>query len=79
MWPGSYPMSEQSSAYGADYAAAVMRAHYDGALWLGSGTKGSVGNAVAAWFSGSGNDGNSDYANKVFGYLAERRWTQNGF
>ena len=51
VWPNGV-LARESTAYSADYAMAVVRFHYDGASWLGAGTRRSLPNAVAAWFCG---------------------------
>ena len=78
-WPGSYPLSQQSTAFNADYAMAVVRHYYDGASWLGSGTAGSIWNAVGAWYCGCGNSGTSSYTSNVRNYYTTKPWRSPGF
>jgi hypothetical protein len=76
-WPdGKY--SSTSTAYGADYAMAIIRFHYDGNSWLGAGTRGNLRNAVGAYFCGCGYAGSSDYTNKVFEYFNAKPWKSPG-
>jgi hypothetical protein len=77
-WPDGH-FSRASTAYGADYAMAVVRYHYEGASWLGAGTQGSIRDAVAAWFCGCGNDGDGAYATFVFTQHETKPWRQPGF
>ena len=69
---------QQSTAFDADYAMAVVRMHYDGASWLGAGTKGDLRNAVAAWDCGCGYNGGSNYATRVFNYDITKPWQHAG-
>ena len=78
-WPGSWPLTQQSTALGADYAMAAIRAYYDGALWLGSGTRGNIWNAVGAWYCGCGYAGNDWYANDIKRHYAEKVWREPWF
>jgi hypothetical protein len=76
-WPdGRYAAT--STAFGADYAMAIVRFHYDGNSWLGAGTRGDLRNAVAAFFCGCGYDGAGPYATKVWEYLNARPWKAPG-
>ncbi len=68
-----------STALSADYAAAIVRYHYDGASWLGGGTKGNMRAAVGAWFCGCADSRGDDYTTKVFNHLSTRRWAQASF
>jgi hypothetical protein len=77
-WPDG-EFSRRSTTYGADYAMAVVRFHYEGESWLGAQTRGNIRNAVAAWFCGCGNGGDSDYAAIVFGHEEAKTWRQPGF
>jgi hypothetical protein len=76
-WPdGRYAAT--STAFGADYAMAIVRFHYDGNSWLGAGTRGNLRNAVGAYFCGCGYDGAGAYATKVWEYLNARPWKSPG-
>lgn len=72
-WPDAGPAG-WSTAYSADYAMAVVRYYYDGNSWLGSSTKGSIRNSVAAWECGCGSNGGGAYANAVFTYYDSKPW-----
>ena len=75
-WPGSYPLSAQSTAFSADYAMAGVRYHYDGGSspWLGDGARGDIRNAVAAYYCGCGYNGAGWYASEVFKYYDAKPW-----
>ena len=58
--PGTYPLSSLSTAFNADYSAALLRYYYDGsAAWLndrprrGSYVAGDLAGSLGAYFSGS--------------------------
>lgn len=86
---GTYPLSQLSTAFNADYYAASFRYYYDGAgTWLNdpccfSGTTykaGDVWGSVGAWFAGRWYTAPAvDYINKVKGRLVYRTWSQPGF
>ncbi len=77
VWP-DWQEAQRSTAFAADYAMAVIRMHYDGASWLGDGTKGNLRNAVAAWECGCGGNGGGDYASRVFAYNDAKPWQRPG-
>jgi autotransporter family porin len=86
--PGTYPQSEQSTAFNADYALAWRRACYEGAFtWLntvsGNGAAyqaGDVWGCLGLWYSGRWYDaGAQDYINKVQRNLEDRPWLSAGF
>lgn len=86
VWSGSPEQTEllkTSSAYGADFGAAILRAHIDGALsWTRSFAKDNIYTSLAVYYSGSKDGvsgGGAEYADKVLGYLKERRWEMAGF
>jgi hypothetical protein len=69
----------------ADYVMAAIRAHYDGATWLGAGTKGDLRRSVGAWQSGKGygqrqdgQPGENPYIQKVWDYMSEKPWKSPG-
>ena len=70
--------AQQSTAFDADYAMAVVRMYYDGNSWLGAGTKGDLRNAVAAWECGCGYNGGGNYATRVFNYYVSKPWQHPG-
>src|SRR5439155_12894736 len=77
-WPGSYPLSEQSTAFNADYAMAAVRYHYDGgsSSWLGNGARGEIHNAVGGYYCGCGYTGSGEYATAVFEYYESKPWVE---
>lgn len=76
-WP-DWQKAQQSTAFDADYAMAVVRMHYDGNSWLGAGTKGNLRDAVAAWECGCGYNGSGNYATRVFNYYVSKPWQHPG-
>src|SRR5947209_4218997 len=57
---GTYPLSTESTAYNADFWAAMVRYYYDGcATWLNDGTggvtyaKGDLWGSIGAWYAGA--------------------------
>jgi hypothetical protein len=86
---GTYPLSQVSTAFNADYYAASIRYYFDGSgTWLNdpccfSGTTyqaGDVWGSVGAWFAGRWyTQGAIDYINKVKSRLVYRTWSQPGF
>ena len=78
-WPGSYPRASQSTAFAADYAMAVLRHHYDGASWLGDGTRGNLWAAVGAWYCGCATYENSWYTGEVKKWYATQPWRERWF
>jgi hypothetical protein len=75
VWPDWEP-AKWSTAYGADYAMAVVRAYYDGSTWLGSATKGRLRDSVAAWNCGCPYNGGGWYASNVFKYNDTKPWNR---
>jgi autotransporter family porin len=85
---GTYPLSQESTAFNVDYYAGQLRWCYDGNVsWLnsvsGNGATygpGDLWGCVGFWFSGRWHDaGAESYIAKIKQYLAGRRWTQPGF
>jgi hypothetical protein len=86
---GTYPLSQVSTAFNADYFGASIRYYFDGAAtWLNdpccfSGTTykaGDVWGSVGAWFAGRWyTQGAIDYINSVKRHFVYRTWTQPGF
>ena len=76
-WPDTEP-ARWSTAYNADYAMAVVRYLYDPDSWLGSGTAGSLRNAIAAWECGCGGHGLGTYATQVMSYNVTKPWLRPG-
>ncbi len=77
-WPDAL-YTASSTAFAADYAMAIVRYHYDGASWLGAGTRGSIRNAVGAYYCGCGSNGANAYTNEVFSVYQNKPWRQAGF
>ena len=77
-WPGSYPLSAQSTAFAADYAMAAVRHHYDGASWLPS-LKGDLWGAVEAWYTGKNDASGDGYRARVYNSYLTKPWTQPGY
>lgn len=75
---GTYPASTESTAFGADYAMAWLRACYDGEFdWFHNPgyVAGDEWGCVGAWFSGEWYDhGSEDYVAEVQGHLQARTW-----
>jgi hypothetical protein len=79
--PGFLPDTEPatwSTAYGADYAMAVIRSYYDGSNWIGAATKGDLRGSVAAWNCGCAYNGGGMYASTVFQYHSTKPWKRPG-
>ncbi len=74
VWP-ECEKAGQSTSFSADYAMAVVRAHYDGVSWLTT-TQGNILNSIAAWECGceNGYPGNG-YAPNVERYMAGDPWS----
>ena len=78
----TYPRSEQSTAWNADYALAWQRACFEGDFtWLGNGYRaGDLDGCVGAWFSGRWKDaGAIRYIERVLLHLAQRAWLAPGY
>ena len=79
---GTYPLSQTSTAFNADWSRAYLRACYEGYFtWLGgSYAAGDLWGCVGQYFSGSWYDaGAVDYINHVKNYYATKPWLQSGF
>ena len=80
---GAEPLRWLSTAFNADYQAAMVRYYYDGYCgWCGAGyAAGQKWNSIGAWFSPSpwANGGAQSYVASVQAHLAERPWTSPGF
>jgi autotransporter family porin len=86
---GTYPLSQQSTAFNVDYYGASMRNYFDGAaMWLNdpccfSGKTygaGDIWGSAGAWFAGRWyNVGAVDYINSVKNHLSMRTWSRTGF
>jgi hypothetical protein len=79
---GTYPTSQNSTAFNADWSRAYLRSCYEGYFtWLG-GTyaAGDLWGCIGQYFSGSWYDaGAVDYINNVKNYYATKPWLQTGF
>jgi hypothetical protein len=79
-WESSYPQSEQSTGFNADYVGAIVRFHYDGGsdFWP-INVAGNMRKSVQAYYCGCTNDGDEPYVNEVFDYLNNRYWEDSYF
>jgi len=73
---GGYPLTRDSTAFGADIWGAHTRCWLDGAGWF-PGTAGSIRTAIACWFNP--NDIGNSYADEVLGFLRDTPWRRAGF
>ena len=86
---GTYPLSQQSTAFNVDYYGASIRYYFDGAAtWLNdpccfSGTTyaaGDIWGSVGAWFAGRWyTPAAADYVDSVRSHLGNRTWSRPGF
>jgi hypothetical protein len=76
-WP-DWEKAQNSTAYAADYAMAVVRSHYDGNSWLGAQTTHKLRDSVAAWECGCANNGANWYATRVWEYNQSKPWKRPG-
>jgi hypothetical protein len=80
---GSYPRSEQSTAWNLDYALAYQRACFEGDMtWLGTGyAAGIIDICVRSWFHGGNwrDAASTAYLNDVLDYKARKVWLLPGF
>jgi autotransporter family porin len=83
--PGSYPLSQQSTAFNADHSAALLRHYFDGcATWLAdfnaSYAPGDIIGSLGAYYSGRWYNSDANwYIGEVKRELAARAWEQPGF
>ena len=77
---GTFPYTTQSTAFGAEYAMAWLRACYEGSFeWLADQgyEAGDEWGCVGAWFSGEWRDDAAlGYIDEVRGNLESRTWEQ---
>ena len=86
---GTYPLSQQSTAFNVDYYGASIRYYFDGAAtWLNdpccfSGNTyraGDIWGSVGAWFAGRWHTPPAaDYIDSVRSHLGNRVWSLSGF
>jgi hypothetical protein len=83
--PGSYPLSQLSTAFNVDHSAALLRHYFEGcATWLSdfnaSYAAGDIIGSLGAYYSGRwyNSDANT-YIGEVNRRLAARPWEQPGF
>lgn len=79
---GTFPLSQQSTAFAADYAVMALRRYFDGcARWLGSGYQaGDLWGSVGAWYAGRWKTGGAQgYVAQVRQYLTQEVWRQRWF
>jgi Putative Ig domain len=80
--PGTYPTSQNSTAFNVDFSRAYVRACYEGKFtWLGNGYQaGDLWGCIGVYFSGSWYDsGAQNYINLVKQHLANKVWLQPNF
>jgi hypothetical protein len=86
----AWPMSRDDTAFSLDYAAALMRACYEGwtdylyayssANGYGTYHAGDMLGCMGVWFSGNWHDDNAiSYINLVNQHFANQEWTQGNF
>ena len=86
---GTFPLSQQSTAFNVDYFGASMRYYFDGAAtWLNdpccfSGTTykaGDIWGSAGAWYAGRWyTAGAVSYIDSVRSHLSNRTWSKTGF
>jgi Transglycosylase SLT domain len=80
--PGTWPLSQQSTAFNVDYYGAMLRYYYDGlATWLGAGYgTGDLWGSVGAWFQGKWHTRPADgYAGGVRIHMGQQTWRLSDF
>lgn len=82
-WRGSHPLSEISTAFNVDLAAAILRQAYDGrATWYGPEgySSGDLWGSLGSYYSGAWRDAaGREYVQRVWRHLADRPWTEPDF
>ena len=78
---GTFPWSQNSTAFNIDYALAWRRACFEGYLdWLPASAKGDEWGCIGLWFSGQWYDqGAQNYIASVKTYLAQQVWLRPDF
>jgi predicted xylan-binding protein with Ca-dependent carbohydrate-binding module len=78
---GTYPTSQQSTAFNLDYALAWRRACFEGYFnWVPDAAKGDEWGCVGLWYSGSYNSsGAQHYISLVKQHLADKAWLSPKF
>jgi hypothetical protein len=79
---GTWPWSEESTAYNLDYYGALMRGCIEGwDSWLGNGYKaGDLWGCVGRWYAGAWySSGANSYIDRVKQHLADKPWLSGGF
>ncbi len=90
VFPGTWPMSRDDTAFNAEYVYAVIRTCYEGwTTYLSDFPPiagypryhaGDIWGCLGRWYSGRWyNQGAIDYINSVKAYLANEEWRQPGF
>jgi hypothetical protein len=80
--PGTYPTSQNSTAFNVDFSRAYLRACYEGKFtWLGNGYQaGDLWGCIGQYFSGGWYDsGAQNYITQVKRHLANKEWLQSFF
>lgn len=78
-WADSWPSSQNSTAFAADWTGAALKAYYDGAIPWAIGTKGNLTRTIGAWYCGCDDGGGDAYAASVLNSLSTREWEQSFF
>lgn len=78
---GTYPTSQQSTAFNLDYALAWRRACFEGYFnWVPDSAKGDEWGCVGLWYSGSYNSsGALHYISLVKQHLSDKSWLSPNF
>jgi len=85
---GTYPLSQESTAFNADYYGGFVRHYYEGcATWIGAYAEngstygaGDFWGSVGAWYSGRWHDNEAEaYVDSVRRHLRDASWTRPGF
>src|SRR6478609_640456 len=79
--PGTWPMSQASTAFNVDHFGFVIRAYYEDVHpWLTTAHAGDLWGAVGAWFSGAWHDAQAQpYITRQQDTVAARPWNQPTF
>lgn len=85
---GTFPLSQESTAFNADYYAGMVRHYFEGcARWMADYEHGGIAyrsgdlwGSAGAWFSGEWHDDTAQrYVADVRNHMAQRTWTKPRF
>ncbi len=85
---GTYPMSQDDTAFNVDYWAGMVRQYFEGcSAWMKdysfNGTQYAAGDlwgSIGAWYAGNWHsDAANGYIARIQKYLANKTWAQRGF